>query len=133
MAPTASARSPNFYARIAGFIYLFAMALGIFSQSYRLGDRTMAGGCRPAASEVPEALRTDGRRRGGCPGLHEFPEGTSHADPHDKSAREAQRRDQAQDRCRRNLPELYSRDTPRRCATARAKRRVATAATLHAA
>lgn len=33
MAPAASARSPNFYARIAGFIYLFAMALAIFSQS----------------------------------------------------------------------------------------------------
>jgi len=32
-----SERSPLFYARIAGCIYLFAMPLGIFSQSYVLG------------------------------------------------------------------------------------------------
>ena len=31
------ARSPLFYARLAGFIYLLAMALGIFSQVYVLG------------------------------------------------------------------------------------------------
>jgi hypothetical protein len=30
-------RSPVFYARVAGFIYLFAMAMGIFSQSFVLG------------------------------------------------------------------------------------------------
>ena len=30
-------RSPQFYARLAGFIYLFAMALGIYSQSVVLG------------------------------------------------------------------------------------------------
>jgi hypothetical protein len=37
MAAKALERSPVFYARVAGFIYLFAMALGIFSQSIVLG------------------------------------------------------------------------------------------------
>ena len=47
MDPAASARSPNFYARIAGFIYLFAMALAIFSQSYILGKIVVPGdACR---------------------------------------------------------------------------------------
>jgi len=35
--PIPDRRPPLFYARLAGFIYLLAMALGIFSQSYILG------------------------------------------------------------------------------------------------
>src|SRR5262249_57055415 len=35
--PTRDRRPPLFYARLAGFIYLLAMALGIFSQAYVLG------------------------------------------------------------------------------------------------
>jgi len=38
-----SDRAPVFYARIAGFIYLFAMALGIFNQSFVL-DRVVVDG-----------------------------------------------------------------------------------------
>ena len=105
----------------------------VFAQDYvRSGDRAVAHRRRSAASEVPEALRTDGWRRGRRAGLHELPEGPSHADPHDQSAREAQRRDQTPHRCRRNLPERCRRHAARRCAAARAKRRVATAASLHA-
>src|ERR1700688_4967840 len=37
MATMALDRSPVFYARVGGFIYLFAMALGIYSQSIVLG------------------------------------------------------------------------------------------------
>jgi F0F1-type ATP synthase membrane subunit c/vacuolar-type H+-ATPase subunit K len=36
-APVSDRRPPLFYARVAGFIYLLAMALGIFSQAYVLG------------------------------------------------------------------------------------------------
>jgi hypothetical protein len=36
-APIPARRPPLFYARLAGFIYLLAMALGIFSQTYILG------------------------------------------------------------------------------------------------
>ena len=36
-------RPPVFYARVAGFIYLFAMASGIFSQSFVL-DRLLVNG-----------------------------------------------------------------------------------------
>jgi hypothetical protein len=35
--PVSDRRPPLFYARVAGFIYLLAMALGIFSQGYVLG------------------------------------------------------------------------------------------------
>lgn len=43
MATHHSDRAPVFYARIAGFIYLFAMALGIFNQSFVL-DRVVVDG-----------------------------------------------------------------------------------------
>jgi hypothetical protein len=52
MAPAASARSPNFYARIAGFIYLFAMALAIFSQSYILGKIVVPGDAAATAHGI---------------------------------------------------------------------------------
>jgi hypothetical protein len=47
-------RSPVFYARIAGFIYLFAMALGIFSQSFVL-DRLVVSGDAAATAHNIEA------------------------------------------------------------------------------
>jgi hypothetical protein len=40
--------SPVFYARVAGFIYLFAMALALFSQSFVLGKIVVSG--NPAAT-----------------------------------------------------------------------------------
>jgi hypothetical protein len=52
MAPAAPARSPNFYARIAGFIYLFAMALAIFSQSYILGKIVVPGDAAATAHGI---------------------------------------------------------------------------------
>jgi hypothetical protein len=47
-------RSPVFYARIAGFIYLFAMALGIFSQSFVL-DRLVVNGDAASTAHNIEA------------------------------------------------------------------------------
>jgi hypothetical protein len=52
MAPVVSERLPNFYARIAGFIYLFAMALAIFSQSYILGKIVVPGDAAATAHGI---------------------------------------------------------------------------------
>jgi len=45
-------RSPIFYARIAGFIYLFAMALAIFSQSFVLGKIVVPGDAAATAGNI---------------------------------------------------------------------------------
>lgn len=45
-------RSPVFYARVAGFIYLFAMALAIFSQSIVLGGMAVAGDAAATARNI---------------------------------------------------------------------------------
>ena len=45
-------RPPLFYARIAGFIYLFAMALGIFSQVFVLGRVVVPGDAAATASNI---------------------------------------------------------------------------------
>jgi hypothetical protein len=45
-------RSPVFYARIAGFIYLFAMAMGIFSQSFVLGKIVVSGDAAATAGNI---------------------------------------------------------------------------------
>jgi hypothetical protein len=50
-------RSPVFYARVAGFIYLFAMALGIFSQSFVL-DRLVVNG--DAAATAHNIVASEG-------------------------------------------------------------------------
>jgi len=52
-----SDRSPIFYARIVGFIYLFAMALGIFSQSFVV-DRLVVNG--DAAATARNVLASEG-------------------------------------------------------------------------
>jgi hypothetical protein len=48
----ASERPPLFYARVAGFIYLFAMALGIFSQVFVLGRLVVPGDAAATASNI---------------------------------------------------------------------------------
>jgi hypothetical protein len=45
-------RPPLFYARVAGFIYLFAMALGIFSQVFILGRVVVPGDAAATASNI---------------------------------------------------------------------------------
>jgi hypothetical protein len=45
-------RSPLFYARVAGFIYLFAMALGIFSQVFVLGRILVPGDAAATANNL---------------------------------------------------------------------------------
>jgi uncharacterized protein DUF4386 len=45
-------RPPLFYARVAGFIYLFAMALGIFSQVFVLGRIVVPGDAAATASNL---------------------------------------------------------------------------------
>jgi hypothetical protein len=46
------ARPPLFYARVAGFIYLFAMALGIFSQVFVLGRMVVPGDAAATANNI---------------------------------------------------------------------------------
>jgi hypothetical protein len=45
-------RPPLFYARVAGFIYLFAMALGIFSQVFVLGRIVVPGDAAATANNL---------------------------------------------------------------------------------
>jgi hypothetical protein len=45
-------RPPLFYARVAGFIYLFAMVLGIFSQVFVLGRVVVPGDAAATASNI---------------------------------------------------------------------------------
>ena len=45
-------RPPLFYARVAGFIYLFAMALGIFSQVFVLGRIIVPGDAAATANNL---------------------------------------------------------------------------------
>ena len=45
-------RPPLFYARVAGFIYLFAMALGIFSQVFVLGRILVPGDAAATANNL---------------------------------------------------------------------------------
>ena len=52
MATEAPERSPVFYARVAGFIYLFAMALAIFSQSFVLDRIVVAGDAAATARNI---------------------------------------------------------------------------------
>lgn len=52
MATGALERTPVFYARVAGFIYLFAMALAIFSQSFVLGKIVVAGNAAATADNI---------------------------------------------------------------------------------
>jgi hypothetical protein len=52
VATNALERSPAFYARVAGFIYLFAMALAIFSQSFVLGGIIVSGNAAATASNI---------------------------------------------------------------------------------
>lgn len=52
MTAAAAERAPNSYARIAGFIYLFAMAMGIFSQSFVLGRIIVPGDAAATAHNV---------------------------------------------------------------------------------
>src|ERR1700688_2076859 len=52
VAPGALERSPVFYARVAGFIYLFAMALALFSQSFVLGKIVVPGDAAATAGNI---------------------------------------------------------------------------------
>ena len=52
MATGALERSPVFYARVAGFIYLFAMALALFSQSFVLGKIVVPGDAAATAHNI---------------------------------------------------------------------------------
>ena len=52
MQATSRERSPLFYARVAGSIYLFAMALGIFSQSYILDRLIVSGNAAATAANI---------------------------------------------------------------------------------
>src|SRR6202040_2448684 len=52
MTTAAPERSPTFYARVAGFIYLFAMALAIFSQSFVLGRIVVTGNAASTAHNI---------------------------------------------------------------------------------
>jgi hypothetical protein len=52
VATVAFARPPLFYARVAGFIYLFAMALGIFSQVFVLGRIVVPGDAAATANNI---------------------------------------------------------------------------------
>ena len=52
MTTAALERPPVFYARVAGFIYLFAMALALFSQSFVLGKIIVAGNAAATASNI---------------------------------------------------------------------------------
>ena len=52
MATEDFARPPLFYARVAGFIYLFAMALGIFSQVFVLGRMVVPGDAAATANNI---------------------------------------------------------------------------------
>jgi hypothetical protein len=45
-------RPPLFYARVAGFIYLFAMALGIFSQVFVLGRIIVPGDATATGNNI---------------------------------------------------------------------------------
>ena len=47
-----AARPPLFYARVAGFIYLAAMALGIFSQVFILGRIVVPGDAAATANHI---------------------------------------------------------------------------------
>ena len=85
-----------------------------------------------AARQVPQAC-CDARSVGGRRArVHELPEGAQQADPLDQSARAPQCRDQATHRRGRHLPERSGDHATRRCFAARAKRRVESAASLHA-
>ena len=52
MTTEALERPPLFYARVAGFIYLFAMALGIFSQVFVLGRIIVPGDAAATANNL---------------------------------------------------------------------------------
>jgi hypothetical protein len=52
VATEAFERPPLFYARVAGFIYLFAMALGIFSQVFVLGRIVVPGDAAATANNI---------------------------------------------------------------------------------
>ena len=52
MTTAAPERSLTFYARVAGFIYLFAMALAIFSQSFVLGRIVVTGNAAATAHNI---------------------------------------------------------------------------------
>jgi hypothetical protein len=52
VATEAFERPPLFYARVAGFIYLFAMALGIFSQMFVLGRIVVPGDAAATANNI---------------------------------------------------------------------------------
>jgi hypothetical protein len=52
VATEAFERPPLFYARVAGFIYLFAMALGIFSQVFILGRIVVPGDAAATANNI---------------------------------------------------------------------------------
>jgi hypothetical protein len=52
VATEAFERPPLFYARVAGFIYLFAMALGIFSQVFVLGRIVVPGDAAASANNI---------------------------------------------------------------------------------
>jgi hypothetical protein len=76
-----------------------------WSQFLRSLTRRGLRGVKLVISDA-HALRTHGWRRGRRLSLHGLPEGASHADPHDQSAGEAQRRDKAENQCRRHLRTL---------------------------
>ena len=48
-------RSPQFYARVAGCIYLLAMAVSIFSQSYVLGRIVVPGSAAATAANLAQS------------------------------------------------------------------------------
>ncbi len=52
MATVAFARPPLFYVRVAGSIYLIAMALGIFSQVFVLGRIVVPGDAAATANNI---------------------------------------------------------------------------------
>lgn len=71
----------------------------------RSGKPAVAFCGRSGATQTTQADHPDGRRRTRHASLHDFPQGTSHKASQHESYREAQRRDQAQDRGRRHLPQ----------------------------
>ncbi|SIT59059.1 transposase [Mesorhizobium prunaredense] len=84
--------------------------LGFHRHRLRPGDgrgrkHAMARRRRPDPAEGAQARHHHGRRRARRARLHDLPEGTSCQAPLDQSHRAPQRRDQAQDRGRRHLPQ----------------------------
>src|SRR5437588_448727 len=86
---------------------------------------------RPAACEVPQALRAHGRRRERGARLHGLPEKPLEPNPLDQSHRAAQPRDQAAHQRRLDLPQRGGDRAVSRRHPARAERRVGGEPALH--